>query len=166
MDFGHPELVRPVDIFDIQYRHLPGGLANHRHYGPLSPVAVGLSLRPVAVELAPQFLLLPDEGHRPVPPVLLGRPRLSGVNNNRIPPQSRLTALLRWILVIPHWIIVGILAEVVSILVLIALITVLITGAYPRTLFDFNMGLDRWRYRVSAYSMLLRDEYPPFSFDP
>ena len=80
--------------------------------------------------------------------------------------SSRLKALFRWILVIPHWIIVGILTEVVSILVFIALIMVLITGAYPRTLFDFNLGLNRWRYRVSAYGGLLRDEYPPFSFDP
>ena len=42
----------------------------------------------------------------------------------------------------------------------------LITGAYPRTLFDFNLGLNRWRYRVSAYGGLLRDEYPPFGIDP
>jgi amino acid permease len=80
--------------------------------------------------------------------------------------SSRLKALFRWILVIPHWIIVGILTEVVSILVFIALIIVLITGAYPRTLFDFNLGLNRWRYRVSAYGGLLRDEYPPFGIDP
>ena len=80
--------------------------------------------------------------------------------------SSRLTVLFRWILVIPHWIIVGILAEVVSILVFIALIVVLITGAYPRTLFDFNLGLNRWRYRVSAYGGFLRDEYPPFRIEP
>ena len=80
--------------------------------------------------------------------------------------SSRLTVLFRWILVIPHWIIVSIISEVVSILVLIALVVVLITGAYPRTLFDFNLGLNRWRYRVSAYGGFLRDEYPPFGIDP
>ena len=80
--------------------------------------------------------------------------------------SSRLTTLFRWLLAIPQWFISSILGEVLGLLVLLGLVVLLITGDYPRTLFDFNMGLNRWRYRVSAYSMLLRDEYPPFSFDP
>ena len=79
--------------------------------------------------------------------------------------SSRLKALFRWILIIPHWIIVSILGNLVSILVVIALVVVLFTGSYPRQVFDFNLAMNRWRYRVSAYGALLRDEYPPFGFD-
>ena len=79
--------------------------------------------------------------------------------------SSRLKALFRWILIIPHWIIVSILGNVVSVLVVIALVVVLFTGSYPRPIFDFNLAMNRWRYRVSAYGALLRDEYPPFGFD-
>ena len=79
--------------------------------------------------------------------------------------SSRLKALFRWILIIPHWIIVSILSTVVSVLVVIALIVLLFTGSYPRQIFDFNLAMNRWRYRVSAYGALLRDEYPPFGFD-
>ena len=80
--------------------------------------------------------------------------------------SSRLTGLFRWLLAIPHFFISSILGEVLGLLVLVGLVVLLISGNYPRSLFDFNMGLNRWSYRVSAYSMLLRDEYPPFSFDP
>ncbi len=79
--------------------------------------------------------------------------------------SSRLKALFRWILIIPHWIIVSILGNLVSILVVIALVVVLFTGSYPRQVFDFNLAMNRWRYRVSAYGGFLRDEYPPFGFD-
>ena len=79
--------------------------------------------------------------------------------------SSRLKALFRWILIIPHWIIVWILSTVVKVLVVIALVVVLFTGSYPRQIFDFNLAMNRWRYRVSAYGALLRDEYPPFGFD-
>ena len=79
--------------------------------------------------------------------------------------SSRLTALFRWLLVIPHWIIVSILGAIVDLLVLIALVVLLFTGRYPESLFDIIMGMNRWIIRVYAYSWLLVDEYPPFSFD-
>ncbi len=79
--------------------------------------------------------------------------------------SSRLTALFRWLLVIPHWIIIYFLGMIRDILVLIALLATLFTGRYPESLFDIIMGMNRWVYRVSAYSMLLVDDYPPFSFD-
>jgi hypothetical protein len=79
--------------------------------------------------------------------------------------SSRLTALFRWLLVIPHWIIVYFLGAIRDLLVLIALIATLFTGRYPESLFDIIMGMNRWVYRVSAYSVLLVDDYPPFSFD-
>jgi hypothetical protein len=45
------------------------------------------------------------------------------------------------------------------------LVIVLFTGRYPEGLFDIIMGMNRWIYRVSAYGLLLVDDYPPFSFD-
>ena len=79
--------------------------------------------------------------------------------------SSRLTALVRWLLVIPHWIIMYFLGMIRSILVLLALLALLFTGRYPEALFDIIMGMNRWDYRVAAYSLLLVDDYPPFSFD-
>ncbi|MNI97459.1 hypothetical protein D3C73_1561140 [compost metagenome] len=52
-----------------------------------------------------------------------------------------------------------------GLLVLIALIILLFTGSYPRPLFAFIMGINRWVYRVLIYGALLRDEYPPFRLD-
>ena len=79
--------------------------------------------------------------------------------------SSRLTTLFRWLLVIPHWIIVYFLELIRNILVLIALLATLFTGRYPESLFDIIMGMNRWIYRVAAYVGLLIDDYPPFSFD-
>ena len=79
--------------------------------------------------------------------------------------SSRLTTLFRWLLIIPHWIIVYFLGMITGILVLAALLLVLITGRYSESLFDIIMRLNLWQYRVSAYGSLLVDEYPPFSFD-
>ncbi|KZM75630.1 DUF4389 domain-containing protein [Nocardia terpenica] len=56
-------------------------------------------------------------------------------------------------------------APLLGILVLIAAIGLLFTGRYPRGLFDFVMGLNRWMLRVQIYTTLLRDEYPPFRLD-
>ena len=79
--------------------------------------------------------------------------------------SSRLTTLFRWLLVIPHWIIVYFLGTIANILVLIALVVLLFTGRYPEALFEIIMGLNRWVIRVNAYSWLLVDDYPPFNFD-
>jgi len=49
--------------------------------------------------------------------------------------------------------------------VLIAAVVLLFTGRYHRGIFDFIMGVNRWAYRVAAYVLLLRDEYPPFRLD-
>ena len=79
--------------------------------------------------------------------------------------SSRLTGFFRWLLVIPHWIIVYFLGTIRDILTIFALLIVLFTGRYPEGMFDIIMGMNRWVYRVSAYGWLLVDDYPPFSFD-
>jgi hypothetical protein len=67
-----------------------------------------------------------------------------------------------WLLAIPHWIIIGIFNDLLSIVVLIVGIILLFTGKYPADLFKLVVGVNRWTYRVYAYASLMRDEYPPF----
>lgn len=79
---------------------------------------------------------------------------------------SRWMPLVKWLLAIPHYIVLIILAIFAVVAVLISWIAILITGSYPRGLFDFVVGVGRWGLRVSAYAFLLiTDRYPPFSLD-
>jgi len=76
---------------------------------------------------------------------------------------SRWKIFVKWLLAIPHFIVLYFLQFAQSIAVLIAFFAILFTGRYPRSLFDFVVGVDRWNWRVSAYLFLLTDTYPPFS---
>jgi hypothetical protein len=67
-----------------------------------------------------------------------------------------------WLLAIPHWIIVSIFSDLIAILVLVAGIILLFTHQYPKDLFKFIIGMNRWTIRTYAYVALMRDEYPPF----
>jgi len=72
--------------------------------------------------------------------------------------------LVKWLLAIPHFIVLAVLSLVTFFAVLIARFTILFTGRYPRGLFDFVVGVARWWLRVQAYATLLvTDRYPPFS---
>ena len=79
--------------------------------------------------------------------------------------RNRLTVAFRWILVIPHVIVLALLGIVAYICVLIGVFVVLFTGEWSAGLRDFVVGVFRWSTRVSAYILLLTDEYPPFSLD-
>ena len=104
------------------------------------------------------------------------------------PPQSLSRGLVLvkwWLLAIPQYIVVGIFAGgawagvnaandngawiygggLIGVLVFIAAIVLLFTGSYPRAIFDFVMGMNRWCFRVAAYVLLMTDKYPPFRFD-
>ncbi len=91
-----------------------------------------------------------------------------------------------WLLAIPHYLLVGLFvggsfyvgsaatsdadtrtggASVVGLLVLFAAVALLFTGRYPRSIFDFVLGLQRWALRVAAYAALMTDVYPPFRLD-
>jgi hypothetical protein len=90
-----------------------------------------------------------------------------------------------WLLALPHYLIVGVFAGgtwaglnaasghgawssgagLIGLLVLIAGVVLLFTGRYPRAIFDFVMGMNRWVYRVAAYATLMTDAYPPFRMD-
>ena len=72
--------------------------------------------------------------------------------------------LVKWLLAIPHFIILIVLTVLAALAVIVAWFAILITGRYPRPLFDFVVGVARWALRVEAYAVLLvTDRYPPFS---
>ncbi len=76
---------------------------------------------------------------------------------------SRWLIFVKWLLVIPHAIVLWVLYMAAIVAVIIAWFSILFTERYPRGLFDFAVGVSRWTLRVTAYTNLLRDEYPPFS---
>jgi hypothetical protein len=76
---------------------------------------------------------------------------------------NRWLPLVKWILAVPHYVVLCVLATVACVCVLVAWFVILFTGRYPRSLFDFVVGVLRWSLRVTAYAFLLTtDHYPPF----
>jgi hypothetical protein len=102
-------------------------------------------------------------------------------------PQSLSRGLVLvkwWLLALPHLLIVGVFAGgastavngtdtqwmflsggLIGLMVFIAAIALLFTGQYPRTIYDFVLGMNRWVFRVAAYTALMTDRYPPFRLD-
>jgi hypothetical protein len=77
---------------------------------------------------------------------------------------NRWLPLVKWFLVIPHLIVVAVLALGAFFAVVVAWFAILFTGRYPRGLFDYVVGVGRWALRVQAYAtLLITDRYPPFS---
>ena len=80
-----------------------------------------------------------------------------------------------WLLALPHYVVVGLFEGgwgprfwgpgLIGALVLFAGVVLLFRQRYPRDMFDFVMGMNRWSLRVVAYAALMRDEYPPFRLD-
>jgi hypothetical protein len=77
--------------------------------------------------------------------------------------RNRLTAFFRLLLIIPVAIVLYVFGIVASIAIVIAWFAIIITGRYPKGLFDFVAGFNRFVARVTAYGVLLTDVYPPFS---
>lgn len=82
-------------------------------------------------------------------------------------PLSQWLWLVKWLLIIPHLIVLVFLWAAAVIVWIMSLIAILFTAKYPRSFFDFNVGVLRWTWRVGFYSYqaLGTDKYPPFSLD-
>jgi hypothetical protein len=85
---------------------------------------------------------------------------------NRLWGIPLLGILVRWILLIPHFLILAILGIGVAILALLSWIFVLVSGRQADGLVAFTAGVYRWSVRVSAYATLLTGRYPPFRLTP
>ncbi len=147
--------------------------------GVLLPIGIGLTLASLFVLAAGAALLaaglrrprsgstasLPDRKMDVAPSSRAYPVRLDG---HLDPTTSRWLWVVKWLLVVPHLIVLACLWIAASLLTVVAGVAILFTGRYPRSIFDFNVGVFRWSWRVGFYasSAFGTDRYPPFTLEP
>ncbi len=143
---------------------------------PLALILLGLGLVATAGSVALIVFGAHGLGRRealasPTPVVASGPPPLSPVRLEAHLDDglSSWLWLVKWILAIPHFIVLIFLWLAFVVLTVVAGFSILFTGRYPRGIFDFNVGVMRWSWRVSYYATtggIGTDQYPPFSLQP
>ncbi len=82
--------------------------------------------------------------------------------SSRLQALLALTLVAKFVLLIPHYLVLYVLGMVAFLAALVGLVMVLFTGKYPRVLFNFQVGVLRYNTRTSAWFICLVDKYPPF----
>ena len=110
----------------------------------------------------------PPEEQPPAPapvaetvPAAVGYP--VSVGADRQEEYVRFLPLVKWLLLVPHYVVLFFLGIGAAVIAFVAFFATLITGRYPEGMWDFMVGVQRWALRVLAYLFLVTDDYPPFS---
>ncbi len=95
------------------------------------------------------------------------RPYPATLTGDLSSPPGRWQWIFKWLLLIPHLIVLYFLTIAAGVVTVIAFFSILFTGKYPKSLFDFVVGVFRWNWRVNFYSynVLGTDKYPPFTLE-
>ncbi len=143
----------------------------------LTPIAIGLAIAGVAMLIVAAALLVygarPGAPHDetgpptqpPAAPAEAPKPSPVSVTGFQDAHLNRGLWLVKWLLALPHWILLAFLWVIYAVMTVVAFFAILVTGRYPRAIFDLNVGILRWTWRVQFYatSAIGTDRYPPFT---